>query len=194
MDDERAHPSSTDTTDDGGDATGGEPAPEQPEFGPGGYLPDRASRRARKIILRAPLGLQWVIGSLVVGVVVVVAGWLALRDPAPAAPFTEVPRVVGEQAVVHVPDLDMVATGAGGRPRAFVWQEGTDLDLAYCEESGLLEATGDRAWRVTGRGVNGTPSLVPYRTAIHDGRFYVDPTTTLEPLTPDPDRVETACT
>ncbi|MTV26636.1 hypothetical protein FTX61_14610 [Nitriliruptoraceae bacterium ZYF776] len=30
-----------------------------PEFGPSGYLPERASKRARKIVLRAPLGLQW---------------------------------------------------------------------------------------------------------------------------------------
>lgn len=175
------------------EAAGDDAPAEQPEFGPSGYLPERASRRARKIILRAPLGLQWVVGALVVGVVVIAAGWFGLRDTAPTAPFVEVPGVIGATAVVEVPEDDLVATDAGGRPRAFVWQPDVEDSLVYCEASGLLEAADGRAWRVTGRGVDGTPSLVPYRTAIHDGRFYVDPTTTLDPLTPDPDATETAC-
>lgn len=189
MDDERERTQGTGTDPSG--TTDGASA-EEPDFGPRGYLPDRASRRARKIILRAPLGLQWVIGALLVGLVVVAAGWFALRDPAPAAPFVEVPGVIGGDSVTIEPELELAATDAGGRPRAFVWAN-ADETLTYCQESGLLEATEDRAWRVTGRGVNGTPSLVPYRTAIHDGAFHVDPTTTLEPLTPDPDPVETAC-
>lgn len=186
------HPERDDTPPATPAAAPRETAAEAPDFGPGGYLPDRASRRARKIILRAPMGIQWVIGALVVGVVVVVAGWLALRDPAPTAPFVEVPGVIGESTITHLPDHDLIATDAGGRPRAFVWAD-PDQALVYCEESGLLEADDGRAWRVTGRGVNGTPSLLPYRTTIHDGAFHVDPSTTLEPLAPDPTRIETAC-
>lgn len=172
---------------------GGADAPvDRPEFGPGGYLPDRASRRARKIILRAPMGIQWVIGALVVGLVVLVAGWFALRDGAPGEPFVEVPGVIGEASVVTAPQLDVIATDAGGRPRAFAWADG-DTTVVYCDESGLLEAADGRAWRVTGRGVNGVPSLLPAPTVVHDGRFYVDPTTTLQPPAPDPDAVATAC-
>jgi len=171
--------------------------PEAPDFGPGGYLPDRASRRARKIILRAPMGIQWVIGSLALGVIVVVAGWLALRDPAPAAPFVEVPIELaatdGGIAVWEPPGTGaeaLVAT-VDNRTRVFA-RPGGDLPVV-CSESGLLEAADGRAWRVTGRGVGGTPSLPPHPTVVHDGVLWVDPTTTLEPLPPDPDPAETAC-
>ena len=52
------------------------PAPEEPEFGPRGYLPPRASKRARKIVLRAPMSLAWVIAPLVIGVILLIVGWI----------------------------------------------------------------------------------------------------------------------
>ncbi len=169
---------------------------EQPDFGPGGYLPDRASRRARKIVLRAPMGIQWVIGSLVVGVVVVVAGWLALRDTTPQAPYVEVPAAVvdaPEGVAIWRPDGTsgevLVVTGSN-RPRVFAW-EGTEPPV-LCSESGLLEAPGG-AWRLTGRGLGGTPSLSEHPLVVDDGVLYVDPTTTIEAPAPDPDPAPTAC-
>jgi hypothetical protein len=84
------------------------PGPERPEFGPSGYLPERASKRARKIVLRAPLGTQWIVASILAGLLVVVAGGLYLqrRDDPPPAPWTAVGRIddladslFGEEAV-----------------------------------------------------------------------------------------------
>ena len=163
---------------------------EQPEFGPGGYLPDRASRRARKIVLRAPMGIQWVIGSLVVGVVVVVAGWLALRDTTPPAPYVEIPARLatggaGVDLWVDPPgsDEDAIVVRSGARTRVFTW-DGAATPPVLCEASGLLEAT-DGAWRLTGRGVAGTPSLVEHPVVVEDGTLYADPTTALDALPPD---------
>ena len=150
-------------------------AGEKPEFGPSGYLPPKASARARKIVLRAPLGLQWVIGSLVVGVVVLVAGWLLLR--ASSAPLPEPWVAVGPAAEVGAAEwhdgLDVLLVGAGGRIRAFV---GAD-DVAYCPESNRLEAEG-RVWTLTGRGL-GTDSLEEHPTFVQDDVLYVDPTRTV---------------
>src|SRR5690606_17036265 len=47
---------------------------ERPDFGPSGYLPPRAARRARKIMLREPLGLQWAVAAVVAGLLVLLAG------------------------------------------------------------------------------------------------------------------------
>lgn len=172
-------------------------ADEAPEFGPGGYLPDRASRRARKIVLRAPMGIQWVIGSLVVGLVVAVAGWIALRDTTPSAPFVQVPvellEAPGGVALWSPPgaaDETLVVT-VDNRTRVFAWP-GDELP-AVCEESGLLEAADGTAWRLTGRGLGGTPSLAEHPLVVDDGVVHADPTTTLEPVTPDPDPPATAC-
>lgn len=179
-------------------ATARETLAEAPDFGPGGYLPERASKRARKIVLRAPMGLQWVIGALVVGVVVAVAGWFALRDTTPAAPYEPIPATVVEAAGgVALWDpagspADALVVTVGNRSRVFAW--GADELPVLCDESGLLEAADGRAWRVTGRGLGGVPSLAEHPVAIHDGTVHADPSTTLDSLTPDPDPADTACT
>ena len=48
--------------------------PGDPEYGPGGYLPSKAAGRARKIVLRAPLGIGWIVASVVLAVVIAVVG------------------------------------------------------------------------------------------------------------------------
>jgi len=52
--------------------------PGDEEFGPGGYLPKQAASRARKIILRAPMGAGWIIASVALGVLIFVAGAIFL--------------------------------------------------------------------------------------------------------------------
>lgn len=146
-----------------------------PAYGPSGYLPAKASARARKIVLRAPLGLQWVIGAVVAGVVVVVAGvlWLSRSGP-PEAPWVATVAVADVQDTLVLADLDALVVTAAGPVIAFVGAS----DLALCEATGRIEGA-DGVWSAsTGRGF-GVESLRRYATIVHDGTLYVDPTTTL---------------
>lgn len=162
-----------------------------PDFGPSGYLPERASRRARKIVLRAPLGLQWMVAALVAGLVVVVAGVLFLQrsgDP-PSEPWTPVGEVAAISASRVEPDLDVLLVGAGGRVRAF----SDATDVAYCEASNRLESTDGRVWNLTGRGLAGATSLDEHPTLVQDGIAYVDPTRTTPGPAPSDDPAEPGC-
>lgn len=164
--------------------------PSRPDFGPSGYLPDRAARRARKIVLRAPLGLQWVIASLLAGVVVVVAGVLFLRggsDP-PPPPWQDIGEVSTIGAARWEDDLDVLIVGTAGRIRAFA----AASDVRYCDASNRLESPRG-VWSLTGRGFGGVTSLSEHPTLVHDGRVYVDVTRTAPGPPPADDPAERAC-
>jgi hypothetical protein len=172
------------------DTAGRRPEP-SPEFGPSGYLPERAAKRARKIVLRAPLGLQWVVASLVAGVVVVVAGVLFLQrasDP-PPAPWVEIATVDELAATEVVDDLEVLVVTTGGRPRAFA----RATDVAFCATSNRLEASDGRVWSLTGRGFGGEASLDEHPTLVQDGLLYLDPTRTAAGPPPSDEPVEPAC-
>jgi hypothetical protein len=162
-----------------------------PSFGPSGYLPERAAKRARKIVLRAPLGLQWVVASILAGVVVVVAGVLFLQRSAepPPAPWQPVGTVEELAPSREVNDLDALVVAAGGRVRVFAAAEG----VSYCAESNRLEAGDGRMWNLTGRGLAGTESLDEHPTLVQDGVVYVDPTRTVTGPTPSDDPAEPGC-
>lgn len=167
------------------------PADTRPEFGPSGYLPERAAKRARKIVLRAPLGLQWVVASLVAGLVVVAAGVLFLQRGAepPPAPWVAVGSIEDLHPARVDADLEMLLVTGGGRVRAFV-----DADeLAYCPASNRLEAPDGRVWSLTGRGFAGVPSLEEHPTQLHDGQVYVDPTVSVPGPSPTADEVAPGC-
>lgn len=161
------------------------------EFGPGGYLPERAAKRARKIVLRAPLGMQWVIASVVAGLVVVVAGVLLLtRGGAPDPPFVavaEVADVAGE--VVRDETTGAVLVGLSGRVRAFA----TDEELDYCPASRRLESPDGGVWSLTGRSLSDRPSLAEHPTLSADGVLYVDPTVTTQPPPPAAEPTDPGC-
>jgi hypothetical protein len=151
------------------------------EFGPSGYLPERASKRARKIVLRAPLGAQWMVAALLAGVVVVIAGVVFLQQGAsapddPWVPAAEV-AAIGPATVTEGGDI-LLVTGAG-RVRAFV----DAGELAYCDPTNRLESPDGGVWTLTGRGLGGAASLEEHPTLIHEGVVYVDPTRVL----PGPD-------
>lgn len=150
-----------------------------PAFGPSGYLPERASKRARKIVLRAPLGMQWVWAAIVAGAIVLVAGLLFLSraDDGPRPPFEPVgPLVdVANGEVRTVGGERMLLVTEGGRPRAFD-VGGFEDAPAFCPASRRLE-TPDGVWSLTGRG-HGTPSLAEFPTIVSADVLYVDPTTT----------------
>ena len=174
----------SDPQDDARDGSG-------PGFGPSGYLPDRAARRARKIVLRAPLGLQWVVASLVAGVVVLVAGALLLGrgGGVPDSPWVVLGPVDGLDAhAIHAP-TGLLVVHVAGRVRAFAAPDG----IGYCAASNRLEHPDGRVWALTGRGLGGTPSLVPVPTLTVSGVAYVDPTTTGTPLDPVDDVAVPGC-
>ena len=151
---------------------------EDPGFGPGGYLPDRAARRARKIMLRAPLGLQWIVASAVAGLVVLVAGVLFLRgaDEPPGEPFVAAADVAEVEPALDVADLGVLLV-VGGRVRAFPLD---DAGLLWCPDSGYIESASGRVWSPTGRALDGGESLASHPTVVHDGTVYVDPTHLLD--------------
>lgn len=168
-----------------------EPQPDRPEFGPSGYLPERASKRARKIVLRAPLGLQWVIAALVAGAVVVVAGVLFLQRSAepPPPPWVEAGTVESIRSAQMERHLDVLLVGAGGRIRAFAGA----MDVTYCADSNRLEAPDGRVWNLTGRGLGGAASLDEHPTLVQDGRVYLDPTAAHPGPPPSDEEAEPAC-
>ncbi len=146
--------------------------PEGLEFGPSGYLPERASKRARKIVLRAPLGSQWIVGSILAGIVLVVAGvaFLITSSGGPEAPFEPVADITEVAPALKVGDV-LLVPGAG-RVRAFADAGG----VAYCQASNRLESPDGDMWTLTGRGLDGTRSLEEHPTLLHDGTVYVDRT------------------
>ncbi|MBW3661999.1 MAG: hypothetical protein KY469_02780 [Actinobacteria bacterium] len=147
---------------------------EDPGFGPGGYLPDRAARRARKIMLRAPLGLQWIIASAIAGVVVLVAGLLFLRsaDEPPGDPFVAAADDAAVDPALEVEGLGVLLV-RGGRLRAFPIG---DRGIVWCPQSDSIESASGRVWSPTGRALDGGESLASHPTVVHDGTVYVDPT------------------
>jgi hypothetical protein len=173
--------------------TGPQPRdPGVPAFGPRGYLPERAARRARKIVLRAPLGLQWVLGALVAGVAVLVAGALLLGrgDEAPGPPWLAVGPVAELPVTAPGPGTDLLLVTVGGRLRALDAPAGT----AYCAATNRLEHPDGRVWAVTGRGYGGTPSLPSAPTLSVAGVGYVDPSARVPALEPLPDLAAPGCT
>jgi hypothetical protein len=168
-----------------------DPEFDRPEFGPSGYLPERAAKRARKIVLRAPLGLQWVVASLVAGLVVVVAGVLFLQRGAepPSAPWVAAGAVEQLHPARFEPTLEVLLVTGGGRVRALVVTE----EVAYCAASNRLEAPDGRVWSLTGRGFAGAASLEEHPTRLHDGQVYIDPTVSVPGPAPTGDEVAPGC-
>ena len=164
---------------------------EAPAFGPSGYLPDRAARRARKIVLRAPLGLQWVVASLVAGAVVLVAGLLLLggRADTPGAPWEPLGAVEDLPESAYDAGSGLLVVHVAGRVRAFDAPEG----ITYCAPSNRLEHPDGRVWALTGRGLAGTASLAPAPTLTVGGIAHLDPTTLGTPPESVEDPAEPAC-
>lgn len=168
---------------------------DRPAFGPSGYLPPRASARARKIVLRAPLGLQWVVGALVAGAIVVVAGVLFLRSSGPpAAPFVATVTLDDVDEAALLPELDALLVTAGGPAVAFA--DVTERELAWCAASRRVEGVVDgtpATWHAgTGRGF-GVTSLERHPVVVHEGLAYVDPTRRVSGPRPSDDAEDPGC-
>lgn len=170
-----------------------------PEFGPGGYLPPKASKRARKIVLREQMGFGWPIAALAAAIIVAVAGgaflFVSTRAPGPPfvamGPLTDVEPGSAEFIQSGHAGLGAFVVRAGGSVRAFRPEPG---DIAWCSQSGRIE-NATLAWSADGRLVHGDgESLTPLRSAVHGGLIYVDTSTDLAPPPADPGGEPPVCT
>lgn len=151
-----------------------------PNFGPGGYLPPKAAHRARKIVLRGPMGVGWPLAAIVAAVVVLATGaaflWFRARPPGPpfvlAAALTDIDASGG--AVVPVGDEPILLVRAGGTLRAFA---APGFDVGWCPTSERLEQPSTASvWALDGALLGGEGgSLAPVRAVVHDADVYVDP-------------------
>lgn len=168
-----------------------------PEFGPGGYLPPQAAARARKIVLRERMGLQWAVAAALAGVLILALAIPALlaRTGPPAAPFVEVARLAdvdprGDE-LFSIGGEAVLVLRAGGVPRAFL--EGGS-GARYCAASGRLESPDGTVWSAEGRLIGGEGrSLALMAVQVYDGVLYVDTSAPTPALEPRPGAVVPAC-
>lgn len=171
-----------------------------PDFGPSGYLPPRAAKRARKLILREPMGLQWAIAATAAGVLVLVAGLVLLyaRSGPPAAPFVPLGPLSSMDArgVTRLPvDGDrevLVLRGAGG----VTVLDAPTVPVRWCPAtSRLLADDGSAVWEADGRlvGGDGGASLARLPSEVHDGVVYADVTAPGTRRPPQPRGEQPAC-
>ncbi|MGI9016233.1 MAG: hypothetical protein ACR2HR_03860 [Euzebya sp.] len=158
------------------------------EFGPGGYLPPRAAKRARKIVLRERMGAHWPIAAVVAGVLILVVTvpFVLSSGGPPGQPFVEAGPLsaidpdVGD--VVDVGGRPVLVIRAGGALRAFVDPPG---QARYCPASRRIEAPDGRQWSAQGRLLVGQgQSLRPVQITAYDHMLFIDPTAQTELLQP----------
>lgn len=169
-----------------------------PDFGPGGYLPERAAKRARKIVLREQMGLQWPIAAVLAALLVLLAGgvFLAVGTGPPGPPSKALLEIdeVDPRGAEILPageprpgfaaardDLAVVRAGGGVRVFSLPGDE-----VVWCPASGRLEAADGTVWNANGRRVGGAGrSLAPVAAEVHDGVLYADETSQGAPLPPE---------
>jgi hypothetical protein len=171
---------------------------ERPDFGPSGYLPPRAAKRARKIMLREPLGLQWAVAAVIAGLLVLVAGGaLVLRmSGPPGAPFVTAGQLStidprGAKVVPTSTGTEVLVVRAGGGVTVFASPE---RSVSWCAASRRLESPDGAVWEPDGRLVGGRgQSLARLPAEVHDGVIYVDPTAEGQRRSPQPRSATPAC-
>lgn len=146
----------------------------EPEYGPRGYLPERAAKRARKIVLRERMGLGWPIAAALAAVLVLFAGaaYVLARAGPPAPPFE---RLAPLDAVDPrgVATLDgYLVVRAGGPLRVFVAPAAA---VEWCAAAGQLESAAGAVWSREGFLLGGDAGPLPRVPAeVHAGDVYVD--------------------
>jgi hypothetical protein len=167
-----------------------------PEFGPRGYLPQKAAKRARKIILREQMGFGWPLAAVGAAVLVVVAGVLFLRsfNRPPGEPFVALAPVVdipaGGASVVPADGTQGLVLRVGGTIRTFLVE---DDEIVWCAQTQRLEAPGS-AWAPDGRRSYGDgPSLQQVPSVVYDGVVYANLDSPLPAPAPGPQGAPPVC-
>lgn len=157
----------------------------EPAYGPGGYLPDRAARRGRKIVLRSRMGAAWPIAALLAAVLVAGTGavFLATRAAPPGPPLVPVAPVSavdprGASVLRPHDGHRIVVVRAGGGVRAFA---APARAVAWCAASGRLESPRS-VWDAEGRLLGGPGrSLRALPVTVFAGDLYVNFTSSIRP-------------
>lgn len=145
-----------------------------PEYGPRGYLPERAAKRARKIVLREQMGLHWVVAAAAAAAVVLAAGaaYLLAGTAPPGPPFERVATLTAiDEAGAEVVG-DYLVVRAGGPLRVYA---APPVAVTWCAPSNSLESPSGAVWSREGRVLGGRAE--PLRRApaeVHDGVLYVN--------------------
>jgi hypothetical protein len=168
------------------------------DYGPRGYLPERAARRARKIVLREQMGLGWPLAAIVAAAVVAAVGVaFLLRSGPPGAPFRPagpleaVPASSAVTLPVEGADAEVLVARAAGGLRTYA---APGAQVAWCARSRRLESPAGQVWTPEGILVGGTgDSLRPLPSTVYDGTLYVDPAAAGAPLPADPRGETPAC-
>ncbi len=169
----------------------------RPDYGPRGYLPDRAARRARKIVLREQLGVGWVVASVLAGVLLLATGaaYLWWQSGPPGAPYAAVGALdelpAGHAVRTTVDGTDLLLVRAGGRPHALA----APLEaVEFCPASGHLESAAGGVWALDGQRLDAAEgSLARFAALVHQGTVYVDASAPEPPVPPADRDVEPAC-
>jgi hypothetical protein len=169
---------------------------EEPEYGPGGYLPERAAKRARKIVLREQMGIGWPLAAVGAAVLVATVGLtFLLRSGPPDPPFRAIAPLTSvapsSAELVESDNDELLVVRAGGTVRVF--SPPAD-QILWCEASRRLESSAGQVWTLDGILVGGSGvSLRTLPSTVYDGRLYVDPTAPDTALPADPRDETPAC-
>ena len=145
------------------------------------YLPPRAAR-ARKLILRTQLGLPWLLGSVAVAAVILVAGVVLLLGARhPGAPWARVGPAghfrAGAVVQTTGPDGQVVVVDRrAGTVRAFLAVPGPCPITAAPAGNGFARPCDARRWDA--EGAPATAATSPLRRVpvlLADGALWVDP-------------------
>lgn len=128
---------------------------------------------------RGTLGIQWVIGSIAVGLLLVLAGsWFFLREPQP--PFEKVETFTFEELtpgtarpalapeIDGVPRVVFVGEVADGTPYAVLQPQTCELEVI---DTGYLDCAG-RRYGFDGVGHKASLTVLPID--VHRGTIYID--------------------
>lgn len=167
------------------------------DYGPRGYLPERAAKRARKIVLREQLGVGWITASVIAGVLLLATGvaFVLSQTGPPGPPFVEAVALdevsPSSTARVEAAGTAVVIVRAGGGLRSYLAPAGA---VRYCPDSGHLEGDDDSVWTREGRLIGGPgESLEPVPAQAHAGTIYVDPSAPGPPPAPDDQGARPQC-
>ena len=122
---------------------------------------------------RGTLGIQWVIGSIAVGLVIVLAGsWFLFREPGP--PFEPVEAFTADQVAPGTAREAFAGTyfGQTESGEAFVVEEPANCPIEVL--AGEYVDCAERHYALDGKGKDGSLRTVPFQ--IHQDVIYIDTT------------------